>query len=191
MAPASPSSDFVFEEEEWDDESGEVPPPVWPIPIKLQHNEEEAQEDEQMTSNQASMVSVEGMDPLYANVLKRANSDASMKYGGSPLQRSVLAASAGSKADMIGKRRGAAYQEVRPASLVGQPEALAAELGLGMGMGMDMEGEGDERMWDSDGCGNVACPHACARADPTASGACCACRGSGGCRNADDCGRDG
>ena len=36
------------------------------------------------------------------------------------------------------RRGGAAYQEARPPSLVGQPEALAAELGLGMGMGMGM-----------------------------------------------------
>ena len=143
MAPASPSSEFAFEEEVEDGEGSDLPP-VPPIPIKFQQLDGQEDEEEvpaEESSNRTSVVSVEGMDPIFANVLKRANSNASMMYGGSPLRQSVLAASAGSKAGTMGRRRGAAYQEARPASLVGQPEALAAELGLGLGVSMEMEGE--------------------------------------------------
>ncbi|KIY48797.1 hypothetical protein FISHEDRAFT_73308 [Fistulina hepatica ATCC 64428] len=86
-----------------------------------------------------SIVSVEGMDPMFANVLKRRtsgnafNSDTSLNRslssssmhrvssltGGSPLRHSIL------RGSIRGRRRGAGRPtESRPTSLVGQPEVL-------------------------------------------------------------------
>lgn len=98
------------------------------------------------TSNRASVVSVEGMDPAFANILKRAPSLTNGR-GGSPAMRGGMRG--GRAAGIIGRRRGGtAYQEPRPSSLVGAPEALAAELGIGnttVGMESVREDEVPER----------------------------------------------
>ena len=80
-------------------------------------------------------VSVEGMDPAFANVLKRSSSSASLQK--SPMRRALSKATRGGT---FPRRRGAAtYQQRRPSSFVTQPELLAAELGIGM----DSTGEAD------------------------------------------------
>jgi hypothetical protein len=62
-------------------------------------------------------------------VLRRSSSSGSLPYNRSPLRQAVVTRSVPRRS-----RGGAAFQEARPASLVGQPEALAAEL---FGTGMD------------------------------------------------------
>ncbi|THH09224.1 hypothetical protein EW145_g2179 [Phellinidium pouzarii] len=79
-------------------------------------------------SNRTSVVSVDGMDPAFANVLRRAPSVTSVRRGVNPVIRGGMR----SGRAVAGRRRGGtAYQEPRPSSLVGAPEALAAELGIG------------------------------------------------------------
>ncbi|EJD03472.1 uncharacterized protein FOMMEDRAFT_20543 [Fomitiporia mediterranea MF3/22] len=78
-------------------------------------------------SNRDSVTSVEGMDPEFANILRRvpsASSSASRR--GSPFTNGTV------RGRVIGARRrgGTAFQGPRPSSLVGAPEALASELGL-------------------------------------------------------------
>ncbi|KAI5121954.1 hypothetical protein M0805_002025 [Coniferiporia weirii] len=93
-------------------------------------------------SNRASVVSVEGMDPEFANVLRRAPSVTSVRRGVSPIIRGGMRGGRG-----IGGRRrgGTAFQEPRPSSLVGAPEALAAELGIGnTSVGMESVREDDD-----------------------------------------------
>jgi len=80
-------------------------------------------------------VSVEGMDPAFANVLKRSSSSASLQK--STMRRVLSKATRGGS--LPRRRGGAAYQQPRPPSLVDQPELLAAELGIGM----DSTGEVD------------------------------------------------
>jgi hypothetical protein len=125
-----------------------TPPPMPQMPDNFQDTHEEAsdREDEE-ESNSVNMspslhpaskrVSVEGMDPAFANVLKRSSSSASLQK--SPMRRSLSKASRGGTFPR--RRGGAAYQQPRPSSLVGQPELLAAELGIGIGM--DSTGEID------------------------------------------------
>ena len=142
MAPNSPSSEYNYSDEPLDTDD---PPPVPPIPIRFHQadggndpnieGEELPEQDEQAPRSPSPLealsnrASVDGMDPAFANVLRRPTSSSSLPYNGSPLRQSVLAGTA--RGGTLGRRRGAAYQEARPASLVGQPEALADELGLG------------------------------------------------------------
>jgi hypothetical protein len=77
--------------------------------------------------------SLDGLDPAFANVLRRTSSSGSLPQNRSPLRQSVAPRSIPRRS-----RGGAAFQEARPASLVGQPEALAAEL---FGTGMDSVAE--------------------------------------------------
>jgi predicted nucleic acid-binding Zn-ribbon protein len=81
-------------------------------------------------SNRASM---DGLDPAFANVLRRSSSSGSIPYNRSPLRQAVVSRSVPRRS-----RGGAAFQEARPASLVGQPAALDAEL---FGTGMDSVAE--------------------------------------------------
>jgi hypothetical protein len=67
--------------------------------------------------------SLDGLDPAFANVLRRSTSSGSLPHNRSPLRQAVVSRSIPRRS-----RGGAAFQEARPASLVGQPEALAAEL---------------------------------------------------------------
>jgi len=71
--------------------------------------------------------SVDGMDPAFANVLRRVPSNGS--YTGSPLRQSVLGRSARGGAVPRRPRGGVPFKEARPPSIVGAPEVLAAELG--------------------------------------------------------------
>ncbi|KAL5508743.1 hypothetical protein ACEPAG_4778 [Sanghuangporus baumii] len=91
-------------------------------------------------SNRTSVTSIDGMDPEFANVLRRAPSLTSASRKASPFTRSR-----GGSRTITGRRRGGmAYQQPRPSSLVGAPEALAAELGLGnTSVGMDSVKEDD------------------------------------------------
>jgi len=79
--------------------------------------------------------SLDGLDPAFANMLRRSSSSGSLPYNRSPLRQAVVSRSVPRRS-----RGGAAFQEARPASLVGQPEALAAEL---FGTGMDSVAEGE------------------------------------------------
>ncbi|KIK68458.1 hypothetical protein GYMLUDRAFT_54091 [Collybiopsis luxurians FD-317 M1] len=83
-----------------------------------------------------SITSVEGMDPAFANVLRRTPSTSSVvsvQANGSPLRTSLLRRSTRGRTTGVGARRrtrgGAAYQDGRPPSLVDQPEDLAQALG--------------------------------------------------------------
>lgn len=76
----------------------------------------------------SNRTSVDGMDPAFANVLRRIPSNGS-SYTRSPLRQAVLGRSA--RGGTVGRRQrgGVAYKEPRPASIVDAPEVLAAELG--------------------------------------------------------------
>lgn len=84
---------------------------------------------------QSSRGSLDGLDPAFASMLRRSSSSGSIPYNRSPLRQAVVSRSVPRRS-----RGGAAFQEARPASLVGQPEALAAEL-FGTGMDSVVEGE--------------------------------------------------
>ena len=137
-AARSPPSDF-----EGDDVFGLVtstPPPLPTLPVffgggaeaddepepDYQGGEEPVEPVVNPPSNRGSL---DGLDPAFANVLRRSSSSGSLPYNRSPLRQAV-----GSRTLPRRSRGGAAFQEARPASLVGQPEALAAEL---FGTGMD------------------------------------------------------
>ena len=127
-----------------DDEipSSRTPPPMPQMPDNFQDIHEEASDredhEDEEESNPVNMspsihaaskrVSVEGMDPAFANILKRSSSSASLQK--SPMRRTLSRATRGGTFPR--RRGGAAYQQPRPSSLVGQPELLAAELGIGM-----------------------------------------------------------
>ncbi|EIN08603.1 hypothetical protein PUNSTDRAFT_144127 [Punctularia strigosozonata HHB-11173 SS5] len=85
-------------------------------------------------SKRDNRTSVDGMDPAFANVLRRSASASSLPQNPSPLRQQTLTSSVrGRGGGTVGRRRGgAAFQEARPPSLVGAPEALAMELGIGM-----------------------------------------------------------
>ena len=119
-----------------------TPPPLPHMPDHFQDTHEETSDREDREDEDESnpvnaspsvhaaskRVSVEGMDPAFANVLKRSSSAASLQK--SPMRRVLSRATRGGTFPR--RRGGAAYQEPRPPSLVGQPELLAAELGIGM-----------------------------------------------------------
>ncbi|KAF8962640.1 hypothetical protein BDZ97DRAFT_2059572 [Flammula alnicola] len=75
----------------------------------------------------SNRTSVDGMDPAFANVLKRVPSNGS--YTSSPLRQAVLGRSA--RGGPVGRRPrgGVPFKEARPPSIVDAPEVLAAELG--------------------------------------------------------------
>lgn len=127
---------------EYDDDEAPnfgTPPPIPPMPDNFQDaNEEMSDHEDEDESNPVNMspsvhaaskrVSVEGMDPAFANILKRSSSSASLQK--SPMRRALSKATRGGTFPR--RRGGTAYQQPRPSSLVGQPELLAAELGIGM-----------------------------------------------------------
>ncbi|KAH7926165.1 hypothetical protein BV22DRAFT_1087687 [Leucogyrophana mollusca] len=129
--------------------SSTPPPPVPPIPGRFSTTEDEFadfvdeylsdEDDREVTRRSPSPLvppsnrtSVDGMDPIFANVLRKSASFSSLPNSSSPLRQSVIARPARCGTPQHRSRGGAAYQEARPPSLVGQPEALAAELGIGM-----------------------------------------------------------
>ncbi|TBU22578.1 hypothetical protein BD311DRAFT_138610 [Dichomitus squalens] len=136
MAAHSPSSEYN-DDHDFDTSPA---PSVPPIPAEFRQgadlDEEEEFEEPDLQASPSPAVnsnrtSVDGMDPAFANVLRRSVSASSLQNG-SPLRQSVLARAARGGTLPRRSRGGAAYQEARPPSLVGQPEALAAELGFGM-----------------------------------------------------------
>ena len=164
MAAYSPSSEFNDDDQSRLDGT---PPPVPPIPIRFSQagedeeelfksskstmrEEELLQEDENEPRDRLSRspsplephsnrTSVEGMDPAFANVLRRVPSNGST-YAGSPLRQSVLGGSARGRGRPVGagrrSRGGVPYKEARPPSLVDSaPDVLSAEL-----LGMDSSG---------------------------------------------------
>ncbi|KAF8636910.1 hypothetical protein AX17_003161 [Amanita inopinata Kibby_2008] len=136
-------------------------PPVPPIPVTVNSHDEDDEvaeffgskqnrieqgeyderqemepEPEPTQSNRASIVSIEGMDPQFANVLKRVSSNGS-SYSASPLRHSVLGRSARGRGGNLSLRRsrgGVPFKDAaRPPSLIDAPDILAAELGGLMG----------------------------------------------------------
>ncbi|THG96131.1 hypothetical protein EW026_g5644 [Hermanssonia centrifuga] len=102
------------------------------------------QEEDRADSTQSPLsraalkrTSTDGMDPEFANVLRQSTSPRSLSRSASSLRRSVFSKSPRGKVLSRRPRGGAAYQEARPPSFAGEPEALASELSqLGFG---DME----------------------------------------------------
>ncbi|KAG6873178.1 hypothetical protein C0995_001788 [Termitomyces sp. Mi166 len=101
------------EDEDEEPRSGNVDPSRSPSPIET-------------NSNRASITSVEGMDPVFANVLRRVPSNGS-SYTRSPL-RQALSSSARGRRTAGRSRGGVPYKEARPPSLVDAPDVLSAEL---------------------------------------------------------------
>ncbi|KAI0051353.1 hypothetical protein FA95DRAFT_1534854 [Auriscalpium vulgare] len=145
-AARSPASEY--DEDEAADVTATPPPPVPSIPSFFHggaeaddepepHYDVDGDDDDEpprFSPPPSNRTSVDGMDPIFANVLRRSSSSGSLPYNRSPLRNAVVARAAPRR-----PRGGAAYQEARPASLVGQPEALAAEL---FGIGMESVDEG-------------------------------------------------
>ncbi|KAA1472413.1 hypothetical protein DENSPDRAFT_859435 [Dentipellis sp. KUC8613] len=133
-AARSPASEYD-EDEFAPDNTSSPPPPVPAIPktfVDAELDEEfDDPRDEEPTAEPISppsnRTSVDGMDPAFANILRRSSSSGSIPYNRSPLRNAVVARTLPRRS-----RGGAAFQEARPPSLVGQPEALAAELGFEM-----------------------------------------------------------
>ena len=153
MAANSPAPEFNDDEQVVDNSP---PPPVPSIPIHFNRPDDEDevsqffgasheldQEDEQeerqerisrspspspMDSTNSNRTSVDGMDPAFANVLRRIPSNGS-SYTRSPLRQTVLGRSA--RGGSLGRRSrgGVPFKEARPPSIVDAPEVLATELG--------------------------------------------------------------
>ncbi|EKM76771.1 hypothetical protein AGABI1DRAFT_131064 [Agaricus bisporus var. burnettii JB137-S8] len=151
LAANSPSASSYNDEGE--DFSTSPPTSVPSIPINLHQaspprTEEEEEENffnsstsshtlqqDGMQSNRTSVASVDGMDPAFANVLKRSSSSSSYS---SPLRHSLLSrrGSTRRKGVTAGRRNrgGVPFKEARPPSVINDnPSALAAELGLSPG----------------------------------------------------------
>ncbi|RDB29713.1 Nuclear migration protein NUM1, partial [Hypsizygus marmoreus] len=153
MAAHSPSSEFNDDEDAQHYLDDSPPPPVPPIPIRFSQPEED--EDSLFSSREleresplqdeadearsrspspleppSNRASVDGMDPVFANVLRRIPSNGS-SYAGSPLRQTVLSGSTRGRTVGRRSRGGVPYKEARPPSLVDAPDVLSAEL-LGM-----------------------------------------------------------
>jgi hypothetical protein len=126
----------------------QVPPPALPVffgggaeaddepePDYQDYQDEEGAVEPAVDTPLSNRGSLDGLDPAFASVLRRSSSSGSIPYNRSPLRQAVVSRDVPRRS-----RGGAAFQEARPASLVGQPEALAAEL---FGTGMDSVLEGD------------------------------------------------
>ncbi|KAG2154148.1 coiled-coil protein [Suillus bovinus] len=128
------------------DYNASPPPPVPPFPdftddILSEEGNAEGEPEEQnlesLHSASSKRTSVDGMDPMFANILRKSASYSALPNQSSPLRHSLLVRSSPRGIGRGGApqrrtRGGAAFQEARPASLVGEPEALSAELGIGM-----------------------------------------------------------
>ncbi|KAL7277415.1 hypothetical protein ACG7TL_009277 [Trametes sanguinea] len=137
LAAHSPASEYND-----DMESDASPaPPVPPLPAAFRPEDakdfmDDMDEEPDLQASpspnvQSNRTSVDGMDPAFANILRRSASAGSLQQSTSPLRQAVARTQRGGTLPRR-SRGGAAYQEARPPSLVGQPEALAAELGFGM-----------------------------------------------------------
>ncbi|KAF7975378.1 hypothetical protein HWV62_9715 [Athelia sp. TMB] len=147
----SPASEYGSYDQ--DDLTASPLPPVPAVPARFQDEEDEdstpqvpEEEDFEESNNvlepPSNRVSVDGMDPAFANILRKPAPTA-LPHGSSPLRQSITARGARTRSVRGGgprkSRGGHAYQDSRPSSLVGQPEALAAELGLGMMAGAEVD----------------------------------------------------
>lgn len=138
LAAQSPGSEFA-DDEDFDPSQQSSPPPVAPLSLRsddednrlapVEDEDEEESELQRSPSNRLSSkrTSVEGMDPAFANILRRSTSGRGA-HGTSPLRHSVLSRSARGKPSSRRNRGGAAFQEARPPSFAGEPEALGNEL---------------------------------------------------------------
>jgi len=150
LAAASPSSEFN-DDDDLRSLSDSPPPPVPSIPIHFSQADDDEDEVSQFFGSSVSREqqeeqdqhrspspppieptnsnrnSVDGMDPAFANVLRRVPSNGS--YTGSPLRQAVLGRSARGGAVSRRARGGVPFREARPPSIVDAPEVLAAELG--------------------------------------------------------------
>ncbi|KAH9042692.1 hypothetical protein EDB85DRAFT_1916285 [Lactarius pseudohatsudake] len=139
-AARSPPSDF---EEDDDFDAVTSTPPLLPtLPVFFGGGAEADDEpepdypgEEPAADPPSNRGSLDGLDPAFASVLRRSSSSGSLPYNHSPLRQAVVSRTLPRRS-----RGGAAFQEARPASLVGQPEALAAEL---FGTGMDSVAEAE------------------------------------------------
>ena len=144
FAAATPASEYQDEDEEHLSESDV--PPVPPIPSQDEEEDEVSQffgssqdhgQDELVQEERRSpspppidsnRTSVDGMDPIFANVLRRVPSNGS-SYAGSPLRQAVLGRSARSSVGRGRRPRGGVpFKEARPPSITDAPEVLATEL---------------------------------------------------------------
>lgn len=153
MAASSPASEYNND----DEPNFDVAIPVPAIPIHFSRPEDEDDEVSQffgssqghgqqddieheerisrspspspspLDSTASNRNSVDGMDPAFANVLRRVPSNGS--YAGSPLRQTLLGRSTRGGAVPRRARGGVPFKDVRPPSFVGAPEVLAAELG--------------------------------------------------------------
>lgn len=141
-AARSPPSDFE-EDEDFGPITSTPPAPAPPaLPVFFgggaeadDEPEPVYQDEEPVAEPPSNRGSLDGLDPAFANVLRRSSSSGSLPYNRSPLRQAVVSRTLPRRS-----RGGAAFQEARPASLVGQPEALAAEL---FGTGMDSVAEAE------------------------------------------------
>ncbi|KAI0254640.1 hypothetical protein BJV78DRAFT_934674 [Lactifluus subvellereus] len=135
-------------EDDGDEDFGALtntPPQVPPLPVffgsgaeaddEPERDYQDEEEEAPIDPSPSNRGSIDGLDPAFANVLRRSSSSGSLPYNRSPLRQAVVSRSVPRRS-----RGGAAFQEARPASYVGQPEALAAEL---FGTGMDSVAEGE------------------------------------------------
>lgn len=134
MVANSPASEFAADEDDGF-RFDSPPPPVPAINFGASDREESTSDEQRVRSPSPSpfdapsnRTSIDGMDPAFANVLRRTPSANSIPYNSSPLRHPLP-----NRGGTIGRRNrgGAAFQEARPPSLVGQPDVLAAELGFG------------------------------------------------------------
>ncbi|KAI0332880.1 hypothetical protein GY45DRAFT_1432849 [Cubamyces sp. BRFM 1775] len=138
MAAHSPASEYNDDI----DSDASPAPPVPPLPAAFRPEDakdfmDDMDEEPDLQASpspnvRSNRTSVDGMDPAFANILRRSASAGSLQQNTSPLRQSVIARAQRGGTLPRRSRGGAAYQEARPPSLVGQPEALAAELGFGM-----------------------------------------------------------
>ncbi|KAI0346389.1 hypothetical protein BDW22DRAFT_1388518 [Trametopsis cervina] len=138
----SPGSEYADEDDLREAAAESSPaPPVPSLPSKFREEEPDSifeedgdmlVEDEVQQSPSpappSNRTSVDGMDPAFANILRRSASGRSVGHGVSPLRRSVLPRAIRGKPLARRSRGGAAFQEARPPSFAGEPEALANEL---------------------------------------------------------------
>jgi predicted nucleic acid-binding Zn-ribbon protein len=139
-AARSPPSDFEEDEDFGVITSTPPPPPTLPVFFgggaeADDEPEPDYPDEEPVAEPPSNRGSLDGLDPAFANVLRRSSSSGSLPYNRSPLRQAVVSRTLPRRS-----RGGAAFQEARPASLVGQPEALAAEL---FGTGMDSVAEAE------------------------------------------------
>lgn len=132
LATHSPSSEYGIDEKDDNDSPVSPVPPVPPLPSTFQREDDEPKSpvDEPPSPTppaKSNRTSVDGMDPDFANVLRRSSSSRSFSHSPSPFRHSAFARP--TKVLSRRSRGGAAYQQARPPSFAGEPEALANELG--------------------------------------------------------------